>query len=1223
MLNDQGGNSSLRNVAGYFILFFLCASVFAGCANADQAADVPGHNPAMFHADPWHSGINDDGGIRPAGSMDWTFTTGDRVYSSPAVVDGVVYVGSDDNKVYALDAASGSEKWSYLTGGRVLTSPAVVNGIVYVGSYDKNLYALDAATGTKLWSFTMKGWVTADPVVTDGVVYSGSLNDKLYAINASTGTELWNASLGAYPSVDSSPAVANGVVYVTGGEKILYALDESTGGILWSFTLNEKISGSPSVANNIVYVGCNDDNLYALDASTGATIWNYTAGGDVQSCPAVTGNIVYFGSGDNNVYALNASTGVKIWNFTTGSVVFSSPTFANGVVYVGSWDHNLYALDALTGEKIWNYTTGSVVFSSPAVANGLVYFGSLDNNIYSVGSAPGAANLMLGISGSAFHENASAMNYTISYLNKGNSPAENVVLVDHLPPSVVYLSGTGSPVYDSGTRTVTWEMGGIPSFATGSQSITVFIPSSVSYDRVLNNTVTITTTTKETRGDDNTAYTLTTVKEKWLPSQISVAPSVPGPWGGTCVFWLDPITFSFNQTNCPEETPVSISIHIDDGGPDITAPMVGGPRVWNYSTTFYPRYGAATVSFLTPGCVISGITIPITIEPSGYIYDTSSGKRIQGANVRLQWPDAEGNWVHVPTGLIPSPMQPDQNPVTTNSAGQYQWNVTKGSYRVYVEAEGHRPAATSMVNSPPPFSEMNVGLEPTNGDIWVSSTPTGAQIYLDGNNSGHTTTFLVPDVSAGQHAVVLKLAGYQDYQETVTVTAGKTTTVRGNLTAVSPGANFTADATSGFIPMAVQFTDSSMGTPPLEYLWNFGDGTPDMTGSNPLHTYTTEGTYNVTLTVSNSAGTSTLVKPGYIVAMEEIIDGGGKGYYLIHSNADGADVYFNGDWYEGKIENGTLLVETCLTCTPVWTYTVKKCGYFALTQNNTKYPGKDQVIDLYANLTRPKEPVLPDFSANITTGPVPLPVGFTSSSIGIAEAWNWSFGDGTYSEERDPVHTYTADGVYTVSLHVSNSACQNNTVEKIGYITAGTVPKPPLFADFTVSPVYGSAPLTVKCNDKSIGNPGMIAYDFGDGGLAMGPNPTHTYRLPGAYTITQTITKYNTTTNTVMSSVATKPDAITVFKAIPLPPFARFTASPVTGPAPLTVTFTDQSMASPIMYTYDFGDGINSTSRNPVHTYRFPGVYNVSLLVVEYNAGTGSMLSDSYVRNGLIVVNGT
>src|SRR5690606_40785295 len=133
------------------------------------------------------------------------------------------------------------------------------------------------------------------------------------------------------------------------------------------------------------------------------------------------------------------------------------------------------------------------------------------------------------------------------------------------------------------------------------------------------------------------------------------------------------------------------------------------------------------------------------------------------------------------------------------------------------------------------------------------------------------------------------------------------------------------------------------------------------------HTYQNGGTFDVTLTVNNSAASSTLKKEWYISAIDSIPPiGGEKAYYMIHSNVEGAEVYFNGDWYEGTIENGTLLVQTCTTCTPVWSYTVKKCGYFPFTQQNNRFPGKDETVHLHANLTAPKEPLIADFTANVT-----------------------------------------------------------------------------------------------------------------------------------------------------------------------------------------------------------------------------------------------------------------
>lgn len=96
------------------------------------------------------------------------------IASSPAVANGIVYVGSFDRHLYAIDAVTGHILWAAPTRGFVLSSPAFANRVVYVGSFDGHLYAFDAATGAKLWTGAIGGWVTSSPAVVDGVVYVGS-----------------------------------------------------------------------------------------------------------------------------------------------------------------------------------------------------------------------------------------------------------------------------------------------------------------------------------------------------------------------------------------------------------------------------------------------------------------------------------------------------------------------------------------------------------------------------------------------------------------------------------------------------------------------------------------------------------------------------------------------------------------------------------------------------------------------------------------------------------------------------------------------------------------------------------------------------------------------------------------------------------------------------------------------------------------------------------------
>ena len=316
----------------------ILLSILMALTSSASAADT------MFRANPQHTGVYDNGGILPTNTELWRFKTGNTIYSSPAVSNGIVYVGSDDKNLYAIDAVTGTEKWRFVTGGGVFSSPAVFDGVVYIGSFDNNTYALDAVTGTEKWRFKTGNAVRSSPAVWNGVVYIGSFDNNTYAIDAVTGTEKWR------------------------------------------FKTGNSVFSSPAVSNSIVYVGSYDNNLYAIDAVTGAEKWRFKTGWDMQSSPAVSNGIVYIVNNDNNLYAIDAMKGTEKWRFNTESSVYSSPAVSNGIVYVGSSDSNLYAIDGVTGTEKWRFKTGSSVHSSPAVSNGIVYVGSGDNNLYAIGS---------------------------------------------------------------------------------------------------------------------------------------------------------------------------------------------------------------------------------------------------------------------------------------------------------------------------------------------------------------------------------------------------------------------------------------------------------------------------------------------------------------------------------------------------------------------------------------------------------------------------------------------------------------------------------------------------------------------------------------------------------------------------------------------------------------------------------------------------------------------
>ena len=166
-------------------------------------------NWPMFHNDLSLSGYTMDSGP-DTNNILWTYSTLAPIESSPAVVDGIVYIGSNDGTLYALDAYSGTEIWSYPTGYSIHSSPAVENNMVYFLSSDGYIYALDASTGTYIWS-NMIGpgpWDWSSPAVHDDNVFIGGSSGVIYSFDALTGALNWATFVGGAP--DSPISVANG-----------------------------------------------------------------------------------------------------------------------------------------------------------------------------------------------------------------------------------------------------------------------------------------------------------------------------------------------------------------------------------------------------------------------------------------------------------------------------------------------------------------------------------------------------------------------------------------------------------------------------------------------------------------------------------------------------------------------------------------------------------------------------------------------------------------------------------------------------------------------------------------------------------------------------------------------------------------------------------------------------------------------------------------------------
>ncbi len=318
----------------------------------------------------------------PMGQLVWSFASEEEIRNNAVVSNGVVYFGSYDSNLYALDAARGEFLWKAPTTGGVCTVPAITDRAIIVGSEDGTLYAFDIEQGNQVWTCRTGGPIRSSARYYSPLVFFGSDDQHVYSVEARSGRVVWKQR--TWAPVRSTPAVSAGIVYVGSMDGHVYALDGNNGNIKTKFRALEGIISSPMVHENMVIFGSLDGNLYCWDPINNWVLWKFKTNSYVNSSPLFYNGKVYVGSVDGYLYCLEAKNGRLSWKFNTGKQVTSSPRIADGVVYFGCVDGNLYALDAEKGTPRWFYPTEGPISASPAIDNGHVYIGSLDYRMYAL-----------------------------------------------------------------------------------------------------------------------------------------------------------------------------------------------------------------------------------------------------------------------------------------------------------------------------------------------------------------------------------------------------------------------------------------------------------------------------------------------------------------------------------------------------------------------------------------------------------------------------------------------------------------------------------------------------------------------------------------------------------------------------------------------------------------------------------------------------------------------
>ncbi|MFQ5446514.1 MAG: PKD domain-containing protein, partial [Saprospiraceae bacterium] len=406
-----------------------------------------------------------------------------------------------------------------------------------------------------------------------------------------------------------------------------------------------------------------------------------------------------------------------------------------------------------------------------------------------------------------------------------------------------------------------------------------------------------------------------------------------------------------------------------------------------------------------------------------------------------------------------------------------------------------------------------------------------------------------------------------------------------------PTAGFSANATSGCAPLTVQFNNESSENA-TSFEWDFPGGDPaSSTAENPSVTYNAAGTYTVTLTVSNAAGSDTITQTNYITVTTVPV--AGFTYTANNATVDFTNNSTNATSYNWDFGDGATSTDTDPT------HTYASDSTYTVTLIATNDCGPDTTTQSITIVTPPTA----GFSANATTGCTPLTVTFTNESSENATSWQWDFpgGDPASSTDESPTVTYNSAGTYAVTLIATNSAGAD-TVTMASFIVVTTVPSP----GFTVSTNVFEATFT-----NTTLNGTSYEWDFGDGGTSTEENPVHTYAGDGTYTVTLTAT------NDCGSATFTEDVVITSM------PVAGFSANETAGCAPFTVQFTDESSSNSTSWNWEFpgGNPSSSTNQNPAVTYDEPGTYSVTLTVGN-SLGENTLTQTDYITVNTVPVAG-
>ncbi len=412
-----------------------------------------------------------------------------------------------------------------------------------------------------------------------------------------------------------------------------------------------------------------------------------------------------------------------------------------------------------------------------------------------------------------------------------------------------------------------------------------------------------------------------------------------------------------------------------------------------------------------------------------------------------------------------------------------------------------------------------------------------------------------------------------------------------------PNVQFSSSNLVGCLPAITNFQNNSTNIITPTYLWNFGDNVSSVL-QNPIHTYTTSGTFNVTLIIQNGNGCiDSLIKPSFILVNESpssnySFSGGcanSNSNFLDNSSISSGTI---STWYwnfgDGNFSNSQ---------NPTHTYATSGTYVITLTSTSTF-----SCSNTFSNTIIINSKPNVQFNGDNLMGCAPLNVNFISNSTNtISSTYHWNFGDSGTSNLQNPSHLYIASGLYNVMLVVTNLGGCSDSILISSYINAnGTAP----MASFTsTNNCVNSSINFIDNSSVSTGSITNWAWNFSDGVSTGYQNPIRTFSVAGVYSVTLTVSNSQGCFSTITKTLT-----------IENKPVVNFISNNTTGCVPFLVNFINNSTPTTnVIYNWNFNDTHISSLIDPINTFTSSGNYSIKLVVTTVGGCADSLIKTNYI----------